>query len=690
MSNYSKKIVYLSQEQYEQLLINQTITVDNTTVNYNENDIYITPQATPLYPSDVAMFSDVIQIQDTEPISSYNQIWLTETLPNGIEVPTMDDFTSALNEKADKIDTVLDTTLSRGRAANTTIGTGSFAFGYNVEASGMYSFAIGGNTVASQTAAYAEGVGTTASGSQSHAEGSSSIASGYYAHAEGSGTTAGGNGSHAEGYHTVASGHYAHAEGTVTISNGQGSHAEGQATQSLGRASHSEGLATIANASYSHVEGRNNIEDSYTSWPEWVASTEYNVGDKVKVTTIENNETILTGYICKTANNDAEFTTGNWRQDFYMNYAHIVGNGSDINDRSNAYALTWEGDGKYAGDIYVNCSGDSTGGIKLAALSDIQIDGTSIISSGVANMPVANANDLGVVKVTSALGIEKNGSNQLAISYATSDAIKGGEQARKPITPIRQHEATFYGLAKAAGDTTQSQSDNAVGTYTAEAKAAIKSMIGVNVEDIQINGTSIVSSGIANIPVATNNGETGAVRVSPSAFGIGANDSGTLYISGASNSLIKAGTNGYKPITVDVQHYSTFYGLAKAAGDTTMSSSSNAVGTYTDNAKASIKSMLGIVDGSTGTVDVTGTTPTITAVENTRYVCGEVTSLDFTPPASGITIVRFTSGSSVTILTLPSTVKFPEWFDPTTLETNTIYEICITDGIYGAVMSWAL
>ena len=77
------------------------------------------------------------------------------------------------------------------------------------------------------------------------------------------------------------------------------------------------------------------------------------------------------------------------------------------------------------------------------------------------------------------------------------------------------------------------------------------------------------------------------------------------------------------------------------------------------------------------------------AVENTRYVCGEVTSLSFTPPASGISIVRFTSGSTVTVLTLPSTVKFPEWFDPTSLETNTIYEICVTDGVYGAVMSWA-
>ena len=137
------------------------------------------------------------------------------------------------------------------------------------------------------------------------------------------------------------------------------------------------------------------------------------------------------------------------------------------------------------------------------------------------------------------------------------------------------------------------------------------------------------------------------------------------------------------------QHYATFYGLAKASGDTTQSASSNAVGVYTDNAKASIKAMLGIQDGSTGTVDISGTTPTITAVENTRYVCGEVTSLSFTPPASGISIVRFTSGSSVTVLTLPSTVKFPEWFDPTSLETNTIYEICITDGIYGAVMSWA-
>lgn len=270
--------------------------------------------------------------------------------------------------------------------------------------------------------------------------------------------------------------------------------------------------------------------------------------------------------------------------------------------------------------------------------------------------------------------------------------IKSGTWPYKAISPKHQHESTFYGLAKAAGDTTQSASSNAVGTYTDEAKTAIKSMIGINVDDVQVNGTSVVSDGIAEIPRlgASGSGDYGVCRVNQS-FGVTQNgDSGYLILSQINDATVKAGDNQYIALTPRYQHKAVFYGLAKASGDTTQSASSNAVGQYTDNAKASIKAMLGVQDGSTGTVDVSSTTPTITAVENTRYVCGEVTSLNFTPPASGIAIVRFTSGSSVTVLTIPSTVKFPEWFDPTSLETNTIYEICVTDGVYGAVMSWAL
>ena len=86
-------------------------------------------------------------------------------------------------------------------------------------------------------------------------------------------------------------------------------------------------------------------------------------------------------------------------------------------------------------------------------------------------------------------------------------------------------------------------------------------------------------------------------------------------------------------------------------------------------------------------VTVTGTTPTITAEANTRYVCGELATLDLTPPASGICDVVFTSGSTATVLTVPSTVKWANDFDPESLEANKTYELNICDGL-GVAASW--
>lgn len=88
-------------------------------------------------------------------------------------------------------------------------------------------------------------------------------------------------------------------------------------------------------------------------------------------------------------------------------------------------------------------------------------------------------------------------------------------------------------------------------------------------------------------------------------------------------------------------------------------------------------------------VTVSGSTPNITAAANTRYICGTVSTLTFTPSATGICDVQFTSGSTPTVLTVPSTVLWPDWFDPTALEANTVYEINIMDGEYGAVAAWS-
>lgn len=86
---------------------------------------------------------------------------------------------------------------------------------------------------------------------------------------------------------------------------------------------------------------------------------------------------------------------------------------------------------------------------------------------------------------------------------------------------------------------------------------------------------------------------------------------------------------------------------------------------------------------------VDGATPTIAAVVGGRYICttNPVTELAFTPSAYGLCSVRFVSGSTPTILTLPNTVKMPSWW--TGPEANKTYEISILDGVYGVVTSWA-
>ena len=84
---------------------------------------------------------------------------------------------------------------------------------------------------------------------------------------------------------------------------------------------------------------------------------------------------------------------------------------------------------------------------------------------------------------------------------------------------------------------------------------------------------------------------------------------------------------------------------------------------------------------------ITGTDVTIVGQPNTRYNCGTLTALTITPPNAGTMDVIFTSGTTPTVLTV-SGVKWPWWFEPTVLSTNTIYELLITDGTLGSVMSW--
>ena len=312
--------------------------------------------------------------------------------------------------------------ISLGRKENTTIGGGSVACGYNVTASNSGSVAFGDRT--------------TSAGSGSYAEGSITISSG--------------NGSHAEGQSTLASGH--------------GSHAEGTGTQALGIISHAEGFYTVAAGDVQHVGGQYNVVDNYNNWPEYDNNIEYSAGDKIKVL-VDN---IWKGFI---------FDGTNWNLDALMNYSEIIGNGKSENTRSNGRVLDWNGNERLNGYLYVGCNADSTGGIRVP--HDIQLNSTSIVSNGIATIPIAGDSTFGVIKTreyTDGFKFDSNNNFQLA---GPSDAqIKAADTNYRAITPYVQHTSVFYGLAKAAGDSTQSASSNAIGIYTDNAKAQIQKMIG--------------------------------------------------------------------------------------------------------------------------------------------------------------------------------------------------------------------
>jgi hypothetical protein len=102
--------------------------------------------------------------------------------------------------------------------------------------------------------------------------------------------------SHSENSST-AFGENAHAQGVNTLARGAGSNAQGADTIADGDYSNAEGCGTIAGSMFQHVEGEYNIVDTE---------------DK---------------------------------------YAHIVGNGTDDDNRSNAHTLDWHGNSWYSGSV---------------------------------------------------------------------------------------------------------------------------------------------------------------------------------------------------------------------------------------------------------------------------------------------------------------------------------------------------
>lgn len=122
--------------------------------------------------------------------------------------------------------------------------------------------------------------------------------------------------------------------------------------------------------------------------------------------------------------------------------------------------------------VWINQSGGGGGSV-----NDVKIDQSSIVDpDGVAVIPIANANTLGVVK-GGGNGVSINSAGKIDTITANQQQIAAGSDPFKSLTPAMQNYSVFYGLARMVGYTQFSSLQYQV--YTDDAIDKILSMLGV-------------------------------------------------------------------------------------------------------------------------------------------------------------------------------------------------------------------
>ena len=248
---------------------------------------------------------------------------------------------------------------------------------------GIFSHAEGHSTKALGIATHAEGELSEASGDLSHAEGSHTKASGDYSHSEGYYSAASGKYSHAESNMVTASGENTHAEGYKTAASGKSSHAEGSETRATGTASHAEGTYSTATGLSSHAEGQNSHAKAYGAHAEGIGTqaTKDGTHSEGQSTSAEAYNSHAEG-LGTIASGNTQHVQGKYNiKDMSHKYAHIVGNGTTKDDRSNAHTIDWDGNAWFAGEIRV--AGTEYSNAKTLATQEYVNNQTSSLSTNI-------------------------------------------------------------------------------------------------------------------------------------------------------------------------------------------------------------------------------------------------------------------------------------------------------------------
>ena len=340
----------------------------------------------------------------------------TDDVQEAVEIANETQNTA--NNKMDKNNPVGTGSFSMNRKSDADIGISSSTLGYNCIASGHYSHAEGYNaktlTVLDRYDTFVDSV--LGPGFSAHAEGSSTRAVGYASHAEGNGSLTIGSASHAEGAGTSAVGDHSHASGLKTVTKGASSFVYGEYNANyetpydiLDYLSSSKVLFPKTGQFYCSEKY---IFDQTTSTytlvsPILVSAIDiYALNDSVinKYFVIDFNNSMIedsisgsklimpTSSTTSGSHNTLRYYIRNnitlrrpsvYNSDRYF-YAHIVGNGTAEDARSNAHTLDWKGNAWYSGDVYVGSTSGTNkdeGSKKLATEEFVNTSIANLVDS---------------------------------------------------------------------------------------------------------------------------------------------------------------------------------------------------------------------------------------------------------------------------------------------------------------------
>ena len=146
------------------------------------------------------------------------------------------------------------------------------------------------------------------------------------------------NGAHSTGENSISSGTYTNISGRNSIGVGNSIHVSGYCNAAFG-----DQLQNYGNAQYSFICGQIGSLRKNTSFVSGVFSNWYG-------STFGTGAQVF-GYGNSPAS-DWSMASGKWSAfDTDKQYARIIGNGTDNNNRSNAYTLDWSGNATFAGTV---------------------------------------------------------------------------------------------------------------------------------------------------------------------------------------------------------------------------------------------------------------------------------------------------------------------------------------------------